>query len=281
MSTPVQSAVRRPTDLLNLAIAAAEAAGRVITAARSSGAAVAAESKGPGDWVTTVDREAEAAALAILRMATPEIAVVGEETGGRVTERCWVVDPLDGTTNFVLGFPLVGVSVALFEEGQPSVGVVSAPELGRRWTARRGQGAVDRRGRRLDIREGAAAGVTATGFPFRQPGRRPAYLTVMNAALEEFEDLRRPGAASLDLAYTAAGVWSGFFELGLHLWDIAAGALLVREAGGVVTDWQGDPSAVFSSGDILAGAPAWHRRMLALVERSGYPGRSPAPANAP
>jgi myo-inositol-1(or 4)-monophosphatase len=259
---------RRPADLLNLAIAAAESAGLVITAARRTGAAVAAESKGIGDWVTGVDRQAEAAALAILRMATPEISVVGEETGGEITERCWVVDPLDGTTNFIRGFPMVGVSVALVEAGVPTVGVVLAPEIGERWTSRRGAGAFDRRGRRLDIRGGAAAGVTATGFPFRQPQRHDRYLQVMNAALSEFEDLRRPGAASLDLAYSAAGVWSGFFELGLNLWDLAAGALLIREAGGVVSDWAGDPVAVFQSGDILAGAPAWHERMLSLVARN-------------
>jgi myo-inositol-1(or 4)-monophosphatase len=209
--------VRRPTDLLNLAIAAAEAAGRVITAARQSGTAVPAESKGPNDWVTSVDRDAEAAALAILGMATPEIPLLGEESGGEGGERCWVVDPVDGTTNFVRGFPMVGVSVALMEAGEPTVGVVNAPEIGQRWTARRGAGAFDRRGRRLDISKGPGGGVTATGFPFRHPEWHDRYLRVMKAALAEFEDLRRPGAASLDLAYSAAGTWSGFFELGLGL----------------------------------------------------------------
>jgi len=258
---------RHAADLLHLATAAAEAGGRVITAARASGRAAVPESKGRGDWVTSVDREAEAAATSILRMATPEISILAEEAGGTRGERFWVVDPLDGTTNFVLGFPMVGVSVALVEAGQPTVGVVSAPELGARWVALRGEGAFDRSGRRLDLRDSPAAGVTATGFPFRHPEWHARYLAVMNAALGEFEDLRRVGAASLDLAYCASGVWSGFFELGLGLWDIAAGALLVREAGGVVTDWGGDPDAVFQSGDILAGGPGWHRRMLELVRR--------------
>ena len=162
---------------------------------------------------------------------------------------------------------MVGVSVALVEEDQPAVGVVSAPELGARWAAVRGEGAFDRAGHRLDLRSGPAAGVTATGFPFRHPEWHPRYLAVMSAALGEFEDLRRVGAASLDLAYCASGVWSGFFELGLGLWDIAAGALLVREAGGVVTDWDGDETAVFWSGNILAGGPGWHERMLSLVRR--------------
>jgi myo-inositol-1(or 4)-monophosphatase len=267
MVTATPAVLRRPADLLHLATAAAEAGGRVITTARAAGRRAIPESKGRGDWVTSVDREAETAATSILRMATPEIPILAEESGGTRAERFWVVDPLDGTTNFVLGFPMVGVSVALVEAGQPTVGVVSAPELGARWVAVRGEGAFDRSGRRLDLRAGPAAGVTATGFPFRHPEWHPRYLAVMNAALGEFEDLRRVGAASLDLAYCASGVWSGFFELGLGLWDIAAGALLVREAGGVVTDWDGDEDAVFRSGDILAGGPGWHRRMLELVRR--------------
>jgi myo-inositol-1(or 4)-monophosphatase len=267
MTAAAPDIVRRPTDLLNLAVAAAEAAGRVIATARATGRREVAESKGLGDWVTAVDREAEAAATSMLRMATPEIPILAEESGGSRADRLWVVDPLDGTTNFVLGFPVVGVSVALMEDGEPSVGVVAAPELGGRWTARRGAGAHDRGGRRLDLRGAAPAGVTATGFPFRHPDWHARYLAVMNAALGEFEDLRRTGAASLDLAYCASGTWSGYFELGLGLWDFAAGALLVREAGGVVTDWSGDPSAVFRSGDVLAGTPAWHRRMLDLIRR--------------
>jgi myo-inositol-1(or 4)-monophosphatase len=112
--------------------------------------------------------------------------------------------------------------------------------------------------------------VVATGFPFRDKQRKVGrYLPAFEAALLGFEDLRRAGAASLDLAYTAAGVWEGFFELGLSIWDIAAGSLLVREAGGVVTDWRGDSRAVFVSGDILAGAPAWHATMLGLLSGLG------------
>ncbi|MGI8846984.1 MAG: inositol monophosphatase family protein [Candidatus Dormibacteria bacterium] len=254
--------MEREGDLLNLAVAACEAAGRVITASRPG--TVTAEVKGHGDWVTAVDREAEAAALAILRAGTPDIPILAEESGGVRADRLWVVDPLDGTTNFVRGFPMVGVSIALLSEGEPYIGVVGAPQLGERWQAVRGGGAHDVRGRRLNIQEGAARGVTATGFPFRLPQRRDAYLRVMNRTLAEMEDLRRPGAASLDLAYVAAGSWSGFFELGLALWDIAAGALLVREAGGTVTDWSGDPRAVLESGDILAGNPAWHALMQDL-----------------
>ncbi|HWF57852.1 MAG TPA: inositol monophosphatase family protein [Candidatus Dormibacteraeota bacterium] len=257
--------MRTASELQTLALAAAQAAGDVIRAARRDAAPLQAELKGAGDYVTVVDRAAEAAAVALLREADPSIDVLAEERGGEVTERMWVIDPLDGTTNFLRGFPEVGVSIALVEEGVPSIGVVTAPLTGGEWSAIAGRGAFDAAGRRLDISRSAGAGVVATGFPFRCPPNLSRYVPVMTAAMEAFEDLRRAGAASLDLAYTAAGVWDGFFELNLALWDIAAGSLLVREAGGVVSDWQGDERAVFASGDILAGAPAWHERMLALV----------------
>jgi myo-inositol-1(or 4)-monophosphatase len=257
--------MRSHLELRTLALAAAQAAGDVIRSSRRDGAPLQAERKGVGDYVTVVDRAAEAAAVALLREAEPTIAVLAEERGGEVSARMWVIDPLDGTTNFMRGFPEVGVSIALVEDGVPSVGVVSAPLTGGEWTAVAGAGAFDATGRRLDIRESAGQGVVATGFPFRTAANRPRYLPVMTAAMESFEDLRRAGAASLDLAYTAAGVWDGFFELNLALWDIAAGSLLVREAGGVVTDWDGDGTAVFHSGDILAGAPAWHERMLSIT----------------
>jgi len=119
------------------------------------------------------------------------------------------------------------------------VGAVLAPLLGEAWSAAEGQGAFDREGKRLAVSRHPGAGVVATGFPFRRKERLTRYLPVMTAALQRFEDLRRAGAASLDLAYVGAGAFDGYFELGLGLWDIAAGALLVREAGGVVTDWAG------------------------------------------
>ncbi|MHB8533680.1 MAG: inositol monophosphatase family protein [Solirubrobacteraceae bacterium] len=257
--------MRSHRDLCTLALAAAQAGGDVIRTARRNAAPLQTERKGVGDYVTAVDRAAEAAAIAVLRSAEPSIDVLAEERGGERTARMWVIDPLDGTTNFLRGFPEVGVSVALVEDGVPTVGVVSAPLVGGTWSAVAGQGAFDASGRRLHIGACAGDGVTATGFPFRHAELRGRYLPVFTRALETFEDLRRAGAASLDLAYAAAGVWDGFFELNLSLWDIAAGSLLVREAGGVVTDWAGDAQAVFVSGDILAGAPAWHERMLSIT----------------
>ena len=257
--------MRTNSELVTLALAAAQAAGDVIRASRRDSSPLHTERKGAGDYVTAVDRAAEAAAVSLLAEAEPSIDVLAEERGGEVSARMWVIDPLDGTTNFLRGFPEVGVSIALVEDGAPVVGVVSAPLTGGVWSAVAGHGAFDAAGRRLDITASPGTGVVATGFPFRHPGARPRYLPALTAAMDSFEDLRRAGAASLDLAYTAAGVWDGFFELNLALWDIAAGSLLVREAGGVVSDWTGDPVAVFSNGNILAGAPAWHELMLSIT----------------
>jgi myo-inositol-1(or 4)-monophosphatase len=256
--------MRSQRELCTLALAAAQAAGDVIRVARRSAAPLGTERKGTGDYVTVVDRAAEAAAVKMLREAEPEIDVLAEERGGARSARMWVIDPLDGTTNFMRGFPEVGVSIALVEDGVPCLGVVTAPLTGGHWSAVAGGGAFNAAGRRLAIGASDGAGVVATGFPFRRPENRARYLPVFTAAMESFEDIRRAGAASLDLAYTAAGAWDGFFELGLALWDIAAGSILVREAGGIVSDWAGDAVAVFSSGDILAGAPAWHERMLSI-----------------
>jgi myo-inositol-1(or 4)-monophosphatase len=233
----------------------------------------AATAKGTGDYVTAVDLASERAITALLREATPDIPVLGEEEGGAAlgAGRSWVVDPLDGTTNFVHGFPVVGVSVALVEEGRPVAGAVEAPFLGGRWAAARGRGAFGMRDAdaspvRLAVStRGPAQAVVGTGFPFRHKDALPRYLRVMEGALERFEDLRRPGAAALDLAWVAAGVFDGFFELGLSPWDVAAGALLIEEAGGVVTDWDGADG--YLGGNILAGPPAVHAALRDLARR--------------
>lgn len=249
-------------------MAAADAASAVILRSANDAQALRPEEKAAGDYVTAVDREAEAAAIAVLRAAAPDIPVLAEEAGGERAERVWVVDPVDGTTNLVRSFPVVGVSVALLEEGRPVVAAVAAPHLGSAWNAAEGAGATDARGRPIRVGDRDPAGcVVATGIPFRRKDERTLarYLSVFMGALLSFEDLRRAGAASLDLAYAATGTFDGFFELNLALWDIAGGALLVREAGGVVTDWMGDERAVFDSGNILAGSPRWHAAMVEVT----------------
>ena len=250
-----------PSDLREAAARAAETGGRIVregTERRS-----VTEDKGlPGDYVTEVDRASERAIRASLEAATPGVPVLGEEGGGEAGPRYWEVDPLDGTTNFVHGFWAVGVSVALVEDGVPVAGAVHAPFLDETWAAARGGGASRRKGgaaqepiRVSDRLPGRA--VVGTGFPFRHQAHVPRYLRAFQAAFERFEDLRRPGAAALDLAWVADGTFDGFFELGLSSWDVAAGALLIREAGGVVSDWDGGDGWL-SSGDILAGSPAVH-----------------------
>jgi myo-inositol-1(or 4)-monophosphatase len=223
----------------------------------------------PGDYVTDVDLASEGAIVEFLGVETPEIPVHGEEGGGATGERYWIVDPLDGTTNFAHGFPAVGVSVALMDGGAPSAGAIHAPFLRTSWTAGRGEGAwVQRDGggsQRVSVSERSPErAVVATGFPFRRKARLlEGYLMTMTAALARFEDLRRPGAAALDLAWVAEGVFDGFFELALGPWDVAAGGLLIEEAGGVVTDWSGGSD--WMNGDILAGPSAVHEELVGLA----------------
>jgi myo-inositol-1(or 4)-monophosphatase len=253
----------------SIAARAAACGARIVRDAGLHGSATV-EAKGlPGDYVTDVDLASEAAIVAFLASETPDIPVHGEEGGGQTGDRYWVVDPLDGTTNFAHGFPAVGVSVALIEQGHPTAGSVCAPFLGTVYSGARGEGAwISRHGDepvRLGVsqREPARA-VVATGFPFRRKARLlEGYLMTMTAALARFEDLRRPGAASLDLAWVAEGVFDGFFELSLGPWDVAAGGILIEEAGGVVTDWEGGPD--WLAGDILAGPPAVHAELLGLA----------------
>jgi myo-inositol-1(or 4)-monophosphatase len=234
-----------------------------------------ADAKGlPGDWVTDVDLASERAIRGFLAAETPAIAFHGEELGGSDDPGGlrWVVDPLDGTTNFVHRFPAVGVSVALVEDDRVLAGAVAAPFLGDVWHAAVGHGATwepaddgPHQPCRVSERDPSHA-IVATGFPFRRRERLPRYLAALEAALDAFEDLRRPGAACLDLAWVACGVFDGFFELGLAPWDVAAGGLLIAEAGGTVTDWTGGGN--FLAGDILAAPPAVHARLTRIASAS-------------
>jgi myo-inositol-1(or 4)-monophosphatase len=254
--------------LVEVAVEAARKGGTVVRDA--FGAAPNVREKRPGDLVSDADVASERVIRDLLARAAPDIAFVGEEEGGERAEVGWFVDPLDGTANFVHGFPVVGVSIALVVDGEPVVGVVHAPMLDDLYTARAGGGAFHN-GDRVEISSRPlASAIVATGFPFRAKRERlDEYLPVFELAIREFEDLRRAGAASLDLAWTAAGVLDGYFEQALATWDVAAGGLLVREAGGVVTDWRGDEHAWLTSGDIVAGPPAMHARLLELIAAAG------------
>jgi myo-inositol-1(or 4)-monophosphatase len=251
-------------SLLRTAEHAAHAGGTII--AEQFGSTGNAREKAPGDWVSDVDMSSESAVRAALERDPRSLPVFGEEAGGELGDVGWFVDPLDGTANFLHGFPAVGVSVALVQRGVPVVGVVHAPLLGVTYSGHTGGGAF-RNDELMTVSErDPERAICATGFPFRAKAERlDEYLPVFEAALRRFEDLRRAGSASLDLAWTAAGVFDGYFEQALGTWDVAAGALLVREAGGVVTDWSGDERAWLTSGDIVAGPPAVHAELLELA----------------
>jgi myo-inositol-1(or 4)-monophosphatase len=218
------------------------------------------------DLVSHIDQEAERLIVTRLAEARPGDGVFAEEgalrEGGSGVR--WVVDPLDGTTNFVHGFPAVGVSVALVDGAWVLAGAVHAPFLGDVWHAARGSGATwEPHGAACRVSERPPSqAIVATGFPFRRKERLPRYLRAMGAALGAFEDLRRPGAACLDLAWVACGVFDGFFELGLSAWDVAAGGLLIEEAGGMVTDWEGGPG--WLEGHVLAGPPQVHAELARI-----------------
>lgn len=227
------------------------------------------ELKGAGDYVTSVDRESEEAIRGFLQRATPDIPVLAEESGGDKGHRFWAVDPLDGTTNFLLGFPIVAVSVAVIEDGRPIAGAVRGPMLGLSFSGARGQGAWSGSDRLHVSRRSPERGVIAMAFPFRAKSLMPRYTAALEQVLARTEDVRRAGAASLDLAWVAAGVFDGYLELNLSVWDVAAGALLIEEAGGVVTDWKGGPG--YLSGNIIAGSPRTHSVLLEAARSTEDP----------
>ncbi len=226
------------------------------------------ERKGAGDYVTATDRRSESAILEVLARETPGVAVLAEEGGGVRADSMWAVDPLDGTTNFTRGFPVVAVSVGLVASGVPVVGVVIAPFLNLEFAVGRGAGA-SLNGVPLpqlpDVDPSRA--VVATAYPFRQKALLKRYRPVVDGAAQRFEDLRRAGAAALDLAWTAAGTFDGYFELNLKPWDLVAGAALVLEVGGRVTDWSGGDTWL-KTGDVFAGSPAVHEVLLDLASKS-------------
>ncbi|HSS61808.1 MAG TPA: inositol monophosphatase family protein [Candidatus Limnocylindrales bacterium] len=247
---------------------AARAGAAVLRAGGLPKPGAAAEVKGLGDYVTAADRNSEAAILEVLAREAPGIPVLAEERGGLRASTMWAVDPLDGTTNFTRGFATAAVSVGLLEQGRPAVGVVIAPFLDLEFAVSRGSGAFLNREplqrlRRVD----PSRAILATGYPFRNKARLPRYLRVMEPVLERFEDIRRTGAAALDLAWTAAGTFDGYFELSLKTWDLAAGAALVMEVGGVVSDWSGG-DAWIESGDVLAASPAVHEALLEIAAKT-------------
>lgn len=244
--------------MLNIAIRAARNAGKVISRASEDLSKVEASQKGANDLVTNIDKEAEMVIRDTILKSYPNHCIVGEELGehnGSDTDYLWVVDPLDGTTNFVKGIPHFAVSIALKVKGRIEQAVIYDPIRGELFSATRGQGAqLDSKRLRVSRVNELAGSVLATGFPFKQKHHLDAYTEAFKALFVHTADIRRAGSAALDMAYVAAGRVDGFFEIGLKPWDTAAGQLLIKEAGGLVMDFAG--GANFDrSGNIVCGSP--------------------------
>lgn len=240
---------------VTIAVRAARAAGNVILRYMNRIDGLHVVEKQRMDFASEVDKLAEAEIVKELRRAYPDHAILAEESGaiGKSSTHTWVIDPLDGTHNYLRGIPHFSVSIALVEKGVPVYGVVFDPLRDELYTASKGDGAFlnDRR-MRIGKRENLGGAMIATGFPYRQRTHLDAQLAMTRALLGQAEDIRRSGSAALDLAYTAAGRYDGYFELGLKPWDMAAGVLLVREAGGRCCDFAGR-DGIPASGNIIAG----------------------------
>ncbi|RMG29016.1 MAG: inositol-1-monophosphatase [Gammaproteobacteria bacterium] len=253
--------------MLNIAIRAARAAGDRIVRHVDRIADLTITEKDRNDYVSEVDREAEQVILRILRKAYPHHAILAEESGTQGQEAAeyrWIVDPLDGTTNFLHGVPQFAVSIALEHRGRLEQAVVYDPMRQELFTATRGAGAfLNNRRIRVARRNGLEGALLGTGFPFRHHRHLDAYLGMFRDLLVATAGIRRPGSAALDLAYVAAGRFDGFWEIDLNPWDIAAGVLLIQEAGGIVGDLTGG-HRYLETGNIVAGNP---RVFAAMVRK--------------
>ncbi len=254
---------------LNVAIKAARRAGTIIQRAAQDIGRLTISKKGHADFVSEVDRAAEQTIREILSEAYPDHAILGEEQGATGDSPfCWIVDPLDGTTNFLHGFPVYSVSIALAHQGIVTQGVVYDPVHNDLFTASKGGGAYlnDRR-IRVSGRTRLDEALIGTGFPFAHMTYQERYLRMLAAVMPKTAGLRRPGSAAIDLAYVAAGRYDGFWELDLKPWDIAAGTLLIQEAGGLVSDLDGE-HRFLESGHVVAGSPKIFAQLLPLLQNA-------------
>ncbi|MFU2488906.1 inositol monophosphatase family protein [Thauera sp. WH-1] len=253
---------------LNIAVKAARRAATVINRASTQLDLLTVQSKSPNDFVTEVDRAAEQAIIEVLRDAFPGHGILAEESGesGPDSEFNWIIDPLDGTTNFIHGFPQYAVSIAQTKNGVLEHAVVYDPNTNELFTASRGSGAFlnDRR-IRVSRRTRLNEALIGTGFPFRKFDQVDAYLAMFKELTQKTAGIRRPGAAALDLAYVAAGRLDGFWEMGLSPWDMAAGVLLIQEAGGLVSDLSGEGNFL-TTGNVVAGSPKIFGQMLPIIQ---------------
>ncbi|WMJ08558.1 inositol monophosphatase family protein [Nitrosomonas sp. sh817] len=255
--------------MLTIAVKAARRAGSIINQASQNLDLLTVSKKSHSDYVSEVDGAAEAAIIKVLHSAYPDHAILAEESGRQgdheKSEFLWIIDPLDGTTNFLHGFPKYSVSIALKHKGILTHAVVYDPNMNELFTASRGTGAFlnDRR-IRVSKRNKLDDCLIGTGIPFRDLTHLDAYLAMFKDIVPRTAGIRRPGSAALDLAYVAAGRYDGFWEIGLAPWDMAAGCLLITEAGGLVGDLEGN-GTFLESGQIIAGSPKVFSQLLQLI----------------
>ena len=251
--------------LLNIAIRAARRGGEVIARSIPRLDSIEIHAKARHDYVSEVDRAAEAEIIEIIRHHYPDHAILAEDSGASGdNEVRWVIDPLDGTTNFLHGFPVYAVSIACEVRGRLEVATVYDVLRQELFTATRGAGAqLDSRRIRVSQRRGLEGALLATGFPFRATAQLDGYLAMLRTLMPQVAGVRRAGSAALDLAYVACGRVDGFWELGLKPWDTAAGILLITESGGHVTTLEGEEYR--DGGDICAGTPKIHAALVAAL----------------
>jgi myo-inositol-1(or 4)-monophosphatase len=253
--------------MLNIAVRAARSAGELILRSSDNIGHLRVDQKGKNDYASEVDRAAEREIITIIKNAYPDHAILAEESGlHEGNDFVWVIDPLDGTTNFLHGFPQYAVSIALKHKGRLEVAVIYDPLRDELFTAKRGGGAMlNNRRLRVTPQQSLKGALLGTGFPFRTDLHLKAYVGMFSALTTECAGIRRAGSAALDLAYVAAGRLDGFWEIGVMEWDMAAGILLIKEAGGVITDFSFNDNYL-QSGNLIAGNPKMHQLMYQLIE---------------
>lgn len=254
---------------LNIAIRAARAAGDIILRYHNQIELLTITNKAANDFVSEVDKSAEVAIIDEIKKAFPEHSFLAEESGETINDSkfLWIIDPLDGTTNYLHGFPQYAVSIALFEDGEATQAVVYDPFKEEMFFASRGDGCYLNNHR---IRVSGALGfentLIGTGFPFRAPEHLDTYLAMFKAIHPKVAGIRRAGSAALDLAYIASGRLDGFFEIGLNIWDIAAGILLIKEAGGHITTFKGNPIPITQSPiNVIAATPKILKPLIKII----------------
>lgn len=254
--------------MVNIAVSAARAAGNIIVRNMDRLDRIKVVTKQNNDFVTKVDLAAEEAIITTLKQAYPDHGILAEESGTQSegADFQWIIDPLDGTTNFLHGFPQFAVSIALQHKGRLEAGVIYDPLSQELFTASRGNGALlNEKKIRVTNHKGLENALLGTGFPYYDQSYLDTYLETMKALMQETAGIRRPGSAALDLAWLAAGRIDGFWEFNLKAWDIAAGALIVREAGGIVSDFE-NKDGYLESGDIIAAAPKVYPDMMKIIQ---------------